>query len=483
MEYKLKRENSITFQTQNRKQADAAKFWADDTTEEIVYGGAKGGGKSFLGAALILADALTYPDTHYFIARKELTDLRKYTIPTIHEVLKHFNISADSCMSYNGQDNVFTLNNGSKIYLISCDERPGDPLFERFGSMQMTRGWIEEGGEVAESAKANLWLAIGRWKNDTYKLKKKLLITCNPKKNWIKRDYVDPFKSETLASTKKFVSALATDNPYLQRDYIETLRNERDETRRQRLWAGNWDYADDVGALFTHEDITDMWGLEIEDKSGKYMTVDVARHGDDKTVFCFWKGYQLYRVETFIKQGTDITSLKLKEFSRAEGIAYSRIVVDEDGIGGAVVDNCRGVHGFINNSSPLPNENPRYEYLEKPNFANLKTQCAHVMAEKVKSHQVSIAIKGNQDFADSLTEELQTYKIKHPDNDLLKIGLVSKDDQKLTLGRSPDYGDAFIMRGLFSLKRSFRSISPEQEAFNRAQEAANHRDFDPFSIL
>lgn len=37
----------------------------------------------------------------------------------------------------------------------------------------MTRGWIEEAGEVSEDAKKNLWISIGRWKNEIYGLKKK----------------------------------------------------------------------------------------------------------------------------------------------------------------------------------------------------------------------------------------------------------------------------------------------------------------------
>ena len=75
------------FKTKNPKQIQAAKYWIDKETEQILYGGAKGGGKSYLGAALIFGDALIYPETHYFIARQELGDIRKFTIPTIGELL------------------------------------------------------------------------------------------------------------------------------------------------------------------------------------------------------------------------------------------------------------------------------------------------------------------------------------------------------------------------------------------------------------
>ena len=148
-----------------------------------------------------------------------------------------------------------------------------------------------------------------------------------------------------------------------------------------------------------------------------------------------------------------------------------------------MVDNCRGVQGFMNNSSALPNENPKYDYLKKTNFSNLKTQCAYLMGERVKNHEVAISCSGDSAFEEALIEELQTYKLKHPDNDLAKISMVSKDEQKLTLGRSPDYGDAFIMRGYFALKKSFRAISETEENMAMFENMEWQADFDPFEVV
>jgi phage terminase large subunit len=70
----------------NEKQKDMARAWLDPSITDIVYGGSKGSGKSYGGVNLIFGDAFLYPETHYFIARKKLNDIRKFTIPTIHEV-------------------------------------------------------------------------------------------------------------------------------------------------------------------------------------------------------------------------------------------------------------------------------------------------------------------------------------------------------------------------------------------------------------
>ena len=202
----------------NLKQLEAVKYWTDKTTIDIAYGGSKGSGKSFLGCSLLSADALIYPETHYFVARKTLTDLRKFTIPSFHEVFSLYGID-QKYYKYNGQDNYFQFYNGSKIFLIDAKLIPSDPKYMRFGSMQMTRGWIEESGEIEEECKNNLQASIGRWKNKEYNLTPKLLQTCNPAKNYLYRDYYKTNLENKLPDFRKFIQALPSDNKKLPKDY------------------------------------------------------------------------------------------------------------------------------------------------------------------------------------------------------------------------------------------------------------------------
>lgn len=458
----------LTFKTKNQKQLETVQFWIDDITEEILYGGGKGGGKSYLGASLIFGDALIYPGTHYFIARAELTDLRKFTIPTIHEVFTNWGLKVDNYMSFNGQDNCYTLENGSKVYLLACKEIPSDPLFERFGSMQMTRGWIEEGGEIAEAAKANLWLSIGRWKNGEYNLKKKLLITANPKKGWMKRDFIDLWKQNLLPKTRQFIQALATDNPYLPQDYVLTLSNEKDIVRRQRLFEGNWDYDEDQDSLITFDSLTDCFSNTVKKDGNKYLIIDVARKGNDSTVFSFWDGLELYKIEQFNKQDTAVTEQKAKDYAASEKIPYSHILVDEDGIGGGVVDHLYGVKGFVANSTPLPTEAEIRErvakvdssLIQKRNFANLKAQCGWKLAELINEHKIAFNVIK---YRDIIIEEL-TALLRQKDVDSEgKLRLKTKEDVKAELGRSPDIGDTIIYRAYFELAKAITQDSPERQ--------------------
>lgn len=459
----------LEFKTKNPKQVEAARYWIDDTTEEILYGGAKGGGKSFLGATLIFGDALIYAGTHYFIARQELNDLVKFTVPTIHEVFQNWGISLDDVGTYNGQDKVFNLNNGSKVYLIACKETPSDPLYERFGSMQMTRGWIEEGGEIAEAAKANLWLSIGRWKNKEYNLHPKLLITANPKKGWMKRDFVDPWQKNALPPSRKFVPARATDNLYLPESYISKLSQEKDTVRRQRLWLGDWEYDEDKDSLITFDALSDTFSNTVTKDAENYITVDVARLGRDRTVVCLWEGLLLTEIHEYQRQTIDRTEQVIRDFAASKRVPFSNIIVDEDGVGGGVVDHLVGIRGFVANSSPLPTASVIRsrqikrldDYMPNSNYGNLKAQCGYKLAELINEHKIAFKVP---DYRDVVVEELTaTLKQRNVDSDG-KLYLVKKEDIKSSLGKSPDIGDAILMRAYFEVKNDSLKTDPQQDA-------------------
>lgn len=451
--------------------------------KDYVYmGGGAGSGKSWLICESRIINAIAFPGYKSFIARDQLTRLMASTYQTFIKVASHYGLSQGHDWTLNGQYHYIQFANGSRIDLIDVAYQPSDPMYERFGSLEFTDGALEECGEIRFEAFDILKTRVGRHKNDEFGLRASILLTGNPKKNWTYTMFYRPWKEGTLLDNFGMVQAGYRDNPYTQSVYEKALSTISDPVLRARMKDSVWEYDSSNGAMFDYEAIDDLFSNFLVPDNNKFMTVDVARFGSDKTVIYLWKGFVLYKKEEYIKQDTYKTSQRIKDIARIENIPYSRIVVDEDGVGGSVVDQCRGVHGFVNNSQPLPNENAKFEYLEKQNFTNLKTQCAFVMAEKTNRHEVAISIEDDK-FKEDLTQELQVYRVKNPDNDTLKISLISKDDMKSELGRSPDYGDAFIMRGFFTLKREFRTFTEEEEFQFKRQELMDSMDFDPFSVV
>ena len=154
----------------------------------------------------------------------------------------------------------------------------------------------------------------------------------------------------------------------------------------------------------------------------------VARFGKDQTVIGLWKGLQLQDIQSFERQATDVTRDKIRTLASEKRIPYSHIVIDEDGVGGGIVDQMHGVRGFVSNSSPFE------EVGERPNFANLKAQCSYKLAYLVNTHLMSIRTSDTK-IKDMIIEELELIKAKDIDKEGT-LQLRPKDEIKEIIGRS-----------------------------------------------
>ena len=453
---------NLTFNTYgNEKQKEVCRLWIDKTTTDIAYGGSKGSGKSYLMVSLIFGDAFLYPGTQYFIARKSLTNIRKFTIPSIHEVFSHWKIP-DSMWKYNGQDNYYELSNKSRVYLLDAKYLPSDPEYYRFGSMQMTRGAIEEAGEFEEAAKNNLAASIGRWKNDEYQLTAKLLQTCNPSKNYLYRDYYLPNKSNALPIWRKFVQALPTDNKKIADGYLENLERNLTPNERARLLDGNWEIDTDASALIDYNKIIDTFSNTHVPEGRKCITGDMARLGGDKIVIVEWNGFRGH-VRFYQKQTIDVT-VQLIEAARTRlSCGKSDVLIDEDGLGGGAVD-FGGYKGFVNNARPLPSPtNPQKDQkgnIKPENFDHQKSQCYYKLAERINANGLLITYDDDR-VREWIIQELEQVKQKRLDSDMKK-GVLPKDQVKELIGRSPDFADALMMREAFELMPKF-VLTPQDD--------------------
>lgn len=425
------------------KQDLAWQLLLDLITTELLFGGGAGGGKSYLGCFWIIYSALKYSGSRWLLGRSVLSNLKKSTLLTLFDVFKEFGLKKGN-YNYNQQDNVITLYNGSQIYLVDLDYYPSDPNYDRLGSMEFTGGFIDEANQITARAKDVVKSRI-RYKLDAFGLIPKLLMTCNPAKNWVYTDFYKPFKTGTLSKGTAFIQALAKDNPHNSPHYLESLKNLKDKILRERLWFGNWEYDDDENALFHIDNITDLFTNSIDDGE-KYITADIARLGRDRTVIMVWSGLKVIEIKVYDKNRIDEANDILDTVSTKHQVPRSRELVDEDGVGGGVVDY-RKCKGFVGNSSPIQDKFSE----NKVNYLNLRSQCFYTLADVVRESKMAIRTN-NLEYQQFITEELEQIKARDVDKDS-KLRIISKDEIKQHLGRSPDFADSLMMRMWFEVNK------------------------------
>lgn len=412
----------------------------DKQSKFIAYGGAAGSGKSWLGCLWLWFMCYTFPKTRWFVGRENLKSSRQSIYVTFQKVADAHNFH-----EYRFNDEGIRFENGSEIILIDLMYMPyKDPMFERLGSKEFTGGWIEEAGEVMELAFDVLKSRIGRHMNDVYKIPAKMLITCNPKKNWLYNLFYRPKRDGkigegTSAPEYDFIQALYTDNPFLTDDYVANLESISDPITRARLLLGMWEYENDANSLFNDYDaLQDMFANEHVQPTGmRSGSADIAAKGRDHFVG-FSSDGNVFTLEFNVaySPARDVERT-LREMMIRCSIPRSMMIVDADGVGSFVESYLQGIKEFHGGGRA---KDSRYQ--------NLKAECYFKLSDMVRRR--TIRLRGLNDAEkERLVEELQAVKQIHIDADTQKIAINSKEEQKAILGRSPDIADALMMAMFF----------------------------------
>lgn len=412
----------------------------DRVTKYPLFGGGAGGGKSWLGCEWEAAMCLNFPGVRYFMGREELTSLKDTTVKTFFKMAKYHNIH--ETFRYYEHYSSIRFYNGSEISLLNLKYEPSDPMYERFGSTEYTGGLIEEAGEVHFQAFDTLKSRVGRQLNEQYDIPRKLLITCNPKKNWLYHTFYKPWKEGSLETGYAFIQSLASENEKIDKGYVETLDEIKDKTLKSRLKYGEWEYEDDPSSLVDYESVISIFTNEFitPDRYQKVITADIARFGVDTTTIRVWHGLKVVALEVHRKLPVPDSAAKIRAMASKYGVTMQNTLVDEDGVGGGVVDilKCKG---FVNNSRPLLNQN----------YDNLKSQCGYRIAELINDNKIYEPCE-NMILKTEIEEELQLLKQKNIGSDK-KLGLIPKEKMTDLIGRSPNHLDTYIMRGFFEIRK------------------------------
>ena len=423
--------------TLTTKQGLALKYLTDNTTTELLYGGGAGGGKSYLGCVWIIWLCTKYDGVRCLIGRSKLDTLKKTTLKTFFEVCGAFGIQANVHYKYNAQTNIITFYNGSEVILKDLFAYPSDKNFDSLGSLELTAVFVDECNQITEKAKQIVGSRI-RYKLDEYGLIPKMLMTCNPSKEWVYSTFYKPYKDNVLPDYRKFIQSLLSDNRHVSKHYKEQLEK-LDFVSKQRLLLGNWEYDDSEDKLIDYNAI--LGAFELKDTQGgtKYITADIARYGKDKTVIIYWNGLRAEQFKVLDSNSVTEAAEVIRDMQRTYGVLLGNIIVDDDGVGGGVKDILR-CKGFVNNSKALKGEN----------YVNLKTQVYYAFSNALNKSEVYINCN-NITHKNFIIQELEQVRRKNFDKDT-KLQLISKDEVKLAIGRSPDFSDALAMRMYYELK-------------------------------
>jgi hypothetical protein len=422
--------------TPSLKQDLIFEYFDDVDTTEVLYGGAAAGGKSYGSCAFTIIKCLQYPGIRVGLCRNELTTLKKTTIVSLMEVLSDWGLKTDEHYKYNSTTGEITFENGSKIICLELRYLPSDPNYTRLGGQLLTFGIIDEAGEVDEKGKQILQSRLGRWMNVETGVKPFLLMTCNPSKNFLYRDFYLPSSDNTLPTHRKFIQSLVLDNPFINDVYVNNLHKSLSNQDKERLINGNWDYDDDPNCLMEYPTIMNIFidKKPIVEKPKTYISADIA-FTSDNAVIMVWEDLTLVEIivnpEGIIE---DVIRDKAKEYK----VFPNNISYDSDGVGKYLMNYLKSAKPIVNNGKPLRDEN----------YENLKTQLYFKLGEVVNSGELKV-LKSKYD--DKIIEELQ--QVKHKPSDRVgKIGMVNKGDVKRMLGRSPDFSDAMAYRMIFEIK-------------------------------
>lgn len=403
---------------------------------EVLFGGGAGGAKSFLGCLWIILNCLQFPDTRWLLGRAKLKALKQTTLMTFFEVAKILGLKTGKDYNYNAQSGEIDFENGAKVLLKDLFLYPSDPNFDSLGSLEITGAFLDEVNQMCHKAVQIVSSRI-RYNLTKYDLTPTTLMSCNPDKGWVYTEFYKPHKDGDLKPYRRFIQALAMDNPNLSPHYIENLKK-LDENSKQRLLYGNWEYDSDPTKLFEYACIVDMWTNKYTEKGSMFITADIARLGEDKTVIYVWSGWQLVYAVSFGKKPLDYTHKEIQKLAKEYRVQQHNIIVDEDGVGGGLVD-FGNYTGFVNNAKAKM----------KTNYANLKSQCYFEIAKKVNNGEIAVKFTDSEIKA-KLIEDLEQIRDWNSDKDE-KIRVIPKDKIKEMIGRSTDFADPFMMRMYFEL--------------------------------
>jgi len=395
-------------------------FFDNPLTHNIFEGG-RGGGKTRTVATLII-EIMNEAPLNIICGREIQKSLKESSFLVLKQEI--YRLGYGSRFNIIESQGVIESHTGGRAVFIGLQQHTVDSIksYENFHW-----AWIEEAQSVSKGSLETLIPTIRTdgWFHacgHDFPLRM-FLYTMNPY-TW--DDPINLVLPDSRNDTRR-ITINHSDNPWFP-EALETERLEAKATMSAdeylRIWEGiPFDNAEN--AVVTRTQASAAMSRKVSTEGGTVTGADIARFGDDATVFVKRKGLQVVDMKIMYKKDTQTVASLLADFS--EG---GRIVIDDTGVGGGVTDRLVALGA---NVVPVifggkPSNKKKYPDIISEMWFNLADVIGTI---------------GLQDDKELLAE-LSSRHYKYTADEKRKVE--SKEDYKSRTGRhSPDRGDAVIL--------------------------------------
>ena len=435
------------------KQSEAFHCLIDDRDLDILYGGAKGGGKSWLFCIWVMIwvkKLISFFDLKEtknpvplgFIGRKQSVDFTHTTLETFKKIIP------PEIYTLKTQEKEIIFWRRAKVFYGGLDDRQ---RIQKFNSAEFAFFGIDQ-AEETERVDLEVLQAALRLKIDGKQPPYKALYTANPADCWLKNDFID-----NKLPNKVYIPALPTDNPYLPDNYVPRLRDifRHNHPMLRAYIHGDWFSLKAANSLISNEMLQQLKDVTVHLPYIKRVIICDPSLGGDECVINFMENGKVAEQKILVNERDPLK------------IGAEMVVMGERHRCTCYGADCIGITGVLEQVRKIKKD-ARIFYIDSREKASVEARFFNTRAEMWWYAMEQIQEKRVPYPEDEETRrQLTSIRFKVVDSNG-KIQLERKEDTKKRLGRSPDRGDAWVM-GIYILRKA--PIIKHKDAWRESEDS------------